>query len=59
VLHIYEILQGDEPVKVYESTVASRGSLGTMGEVIDEIVASLFQDFRATGVRTASVAMNP
>jgi hypothetical protein len=59
VLHIYDISQGDEPVKLYESTVTSQGSSGTMGEVIDEIVASLFQDFRATGVRTASVAMNP
>jgi Domain of unknown function (DUF4136) len=59
VLHIYDISQGDEPVKLYESTVTSRGSSGTMGEVIDEIVASLFQDFQATGVRTTSVVMTP
>jgi hypothetical protein len=59
VLHIYDISQGDEPVKLYESAVTSRGSSGTMGEVIDEIVASLFQDFQATGVRTISIAINP
>ena len=58
-LHIYDISQGDEPVRLYESIVTSEGSSGTLGEVIDEIVASLFEDLRATGVRTTSVPMNP
>jgi hypothetical protein len=59
VLHVYDISQGDEPAKVYESVVTSRGSSAMLGEVIDEMVASLFEDFQATGVPTASIAMTP
>jgi hypothetical protein len=58
-LQIYDISQGTEPVELYESVVKSHGSSGTLGEVIDEIVASLFQDFQATGVHRTSVPMKP
>jgi hypothetical protein len=58
-LHIYDISQGSEPVELYESVVTSQGSSGALGEVFDEIVASLFQDFKATGVHRTSVPMKP
>ena len=58
-LNIYDISQGSKPVELYESVVTSQGSSGTLGEVIDEIVASLFQNFQATGVHRTSVPMKP
>jgi hypothetical protein len=59
VLHVYDISRGGEPRKLYESTVTSQGSSGTLGKVIDEIVAALFEDFQATGVRTAVIPLSP
>ncbi len=59
VLDIYDVSQGSEPIKLYESVATSQGSSGALGEVIDEIVASLFQDFQATGVHRTSVPMQP
>ncbi len=58
ILDVYGLSQGAEPVKVYESVITSRGS-SILGEVIDEMVASLFEDFQATGVRTTSIALGP
>jgi hypothetical protein len=58
-LDIYDISQGDEPIKLYESLATSQGSSGALGEVIDEVLASLFQNFQATGVHRTSVPMKP
>jgi len=59
ILHIYDLSLGPEPTKVYETTVVSQGSSSALGEVIDEMVVSLFEDFQASGVRTTSLAMTP
>jgi hypothetical protein len=59
ILDIYDLSRGDEPVKVYESIITSLGSSAVLGNVIDEMVASLFKDFEATGVRTTSVELGP
>jgi hypothetical protein len=59
ILHVYDLSQGPEPMRVYETTIISQGSSSALGQVVDEMVAALFEDFEASGVRTASITMTP
>ena len=56
-LQIYDVSAGDEPVHVYQSVAVSEGQSGALGDVVDEMIAAIFEDFRATGVRSVSVPM--
>ena len=56
-LQIYDVSAGDEPVHIYQSVAVSEGESGALGGVVDEMIAAIFDDFRATGFRSVSVPM--
>jgi hypothetical protein len=56
-LNIWTLQTGSDPRKVYESTISSSGSSQQIVDVLDEMVAALFNDFWTQGNRNETVTV--